>query len=178
MKTANAHVTYETHHGNARHDAFTSAGAAGNAAPGIYPLTVYYESACALCNAEMTNLMLRNTDGLLVFADVSAPGFSDFPGGATMQEMLELIHARTADGRVLNGVPVFELAYRAVGLGWISSAMRLPVLRSVAAWGYPVLARNRRRIPRGLVGWVLEGAVRRAAEKSAAVRCDSTSCAR
>lgn len=30
-----------------------------------WPVTVYYDGACTLCNTEMTNLMLRNTRGLL-----------------------------------------------------------------------------------------------------------------
>lgn len=159
--------------GNTRYDSFKA-----TMDPAIYPLTLYYESACPLCNAEMSNLMLRNTEGHLRFADVSAPDFADLPAGATMQDLLALIHARTADGRVLKGVEVFRLAYEAVGLGWVSGAMRLPLLRPLAEWGYPVLARNRHRIPRGLVRLMFEGAVRRAAERSAAARCDSTSCSR
>ena len=159
--------------GNSRYDSFKA-----TMDPAIYPLTLYYESACPLCNAEMSNLMLRNTEGHLRFADVSAPGFADLPAGATMQDLLALIHARTADGRVLKGVEVFRLAYEAVGLGWVSGAMRLPLLRPLAEWAYPVLARNRHRIPRGLVRLMFEGAVRRAAERSAAARCDATSCPR
>lgn len=119
--------------GNARYAQFKST----RPQAGIYPLTLYYESACPLCNAEMSNLMLRNQGGQLRFADVSAPGFADVPEGATMQDLLALIHARTADGRLIKGVEVFELAYRAVGLDWISAALRLPVLRPLADWGYP-----------------------------------------
>jgi len=159
--------------GNTRYDSFKA-----GMDPAIYPLTLYYESACPLCNAEMSNLMLRNTEGHLRFADVSAADFSGPPAGTTMQDLLELIHARRADGRVLKGVEVFRLAYEAVGLGWVSTAMRLPLLRPFAEWSYPVLARNRHRIPRGLVRLMFEGAVRRAAERSAAARCDSTSCSR
>jgi len=159
--------------GNTRYDSFKA-----DMDPAIYPLTLYYESACPLCNAEMSNLMLRNTEGHLRFADVSAPDFSGPPAGTTMQDLLELIHARRADGRVLKGVEVFRLAYEAVGLGWVSTAMRLPLLRPFAEWSYPVLARNRHRIPRGLVRLMFEGAVRRAAERSAAARCDSASCSR
>ena len=83
----------------------------------IYPLTLYYESACALCNGEMTNLMLRNTEGRLRFVDISAPGFDSPPPGTTLDDLLALIHAQTADGRVLRGVEVFRHAYRAVGAG-------------------------------------------------------------
>jgi hypothetical protein len=50
---------------------------------------------------------------------------------------LALIHARRADGQVLKGVEVFRLAYEAVGLGWVSAAMRLPLLRPLAECGLP-----------------------------------------
>lgn len=159
--------------GNTRYDAFMSAASRAN-----YPLTLYYESACPLCNAEMRNLMLRNTGDQLRFVDISAPGFIDLPAGTSMQDLLTLIHARTADGRVLKGVEVFRLAYQAVGLCWLSSTLRVPVLRRLAEWGYPVLARNRHRIPRRLVGWLFEGAARRASERAASARCDAGSCAR
>jgi predicted DCC family thiol-disulfide oxidoreductase YuxK len=157
--------------GNTRHDSFLA-----QRQPATYPLTLYYESACPLCNAEMTNLMLRNTEGHLRFADVSAPEFNDVPVGTTMQDLLALIHARTADGRVIKGVEVFRLAYQAVGLKGISSAIRLPVLGRLAEWAYPLLARNRHRIPRRLVGLLFEGAARRAAERAARARCDSGTC--
>jgi predicted DCC family thiol-disulfide oxidoreductase YuxK len=160
--------------GNTRYDNFK----AGNPDSLTFPLTLYYESACPLCNAEMTNLMLRNTAGHLRFSDVSAPDFVDIPVDTTMQDLLDLIHARTADGRVLKGVEVFRLAYAAVGLGWASKAMRLPVLAPLAEWAYPLLARNRHRIPRRLVSLLFEGAVRRAAQRSANAHCNSRSCSR
>jgi predicted DCC family thiol-disulfide oxidoreductase YuxK len=146
--------------------------------PAIYPLTIYYESACPLCNAEMTNLMLRNTNQLLVFADVSAPGFNALPEGTTLQAMLELIHARRADGAVIKGVEVFRLAYEAVGMNRVASALRLPVLGWMADRSYPWVARNRHRFPRALIRLVFEGDVRRAAERAAEARCISATCAR
>jgi predicted DCC family thiol-disulfide oxidoreductase YuxK len=157
--------------GNTRHDSLLA-----QRQPVIYPLTIYYESACPLCHAEMQNLMLRNTGGLLRFADVSAPDFSDIPAGTAMADLLGLVHARTADGRVLRGVGVFQLAYQAVGLGWVSSAMRLPVLGRMIEAAYPVLARHRHRIPRRLVSLLFEGALRRAAKRAARAHCGTTSC--
>ena len=38
-----------------------------------YPVTLYYDSACPLCDTEMHNLMLRNQAGQLRFEDVQAP---------------------------------------------------------------------------------------------------------
>ena len=163
--------------GNQRYETF-KAFQAKPCDPAIYPLTVYYESARPLCNAEMTNLMLRNTDQLLVFADISAPGFNALPEGTSLQALLEIIHARRADGVVIKGVEVFRLAYEAVGLDRIASALRLPVLRWMADRSYPWVARNRHRFPRGLVRLIFEGDVRRAAERAASARCTSAACAR
>lgn len=139
----------------------------------IYPLTLYYDSRCALCNAEMGNLMLRNTAGLLHFADVWAPDFEGPPAGCTRQDLLTLIHARQADGTVVRGVEVFRLAYEAVGLGWVTAATRWPLLGRLADACYPVLARHRYRIPTMVTRLVFGRALRRAAEHAARRRCDS-----
>lgn len=148
-------------------------------ASSTYPLTIYYESACPLCNAEMSNLMLRNTDGLLRFEDVSAPGFNAPPAGTTLHDLLELIHAQKADGSVIKGVEVFRLAYGAVGLGWVTAATRWPLIGTLADRAYPVLARNRHRIPRRLVTFLFETAARRAAQRAAERgHCTADTCAR
>lgn len=148
-------------------------------ASSTYPMTIYYESACPLCNAEMSNLMLRNTRGLLRFEDVSAPGFNDMPTGTTMNDLLDLIHAQKADGSVIKGVEVFRMAYEAVGLGWVTAATRWPVIGPLADRVYPVLARNRHRLPRPLVALLFETAARRAAERAAERgRCTQDTCVR
>lgn len=135
---------------------------------GVYPLTVYYESACPLCNAEMSNLMLRNTAQQLLFVDVSAPDFQDLPPGTTRENLLDLIHARQADGTVIKGVDVFRHAYRAAGLSWVSHGLELPVIGRLADQLYPWVARNRHRFPRPLVSLLFETAIRRAAKRAAA----------
>lgn len=163
--------------GNRRYEMF-KAMTAKPADAAIYPLTVYYESACPLCNAEMTNLMLRNTGKLLLFADISAPGFTALPEGTQMPELLEIIHARQADGTVIRGVEVFRLAYEAVGLNRVATALRLPVLGWIADRSYPWVARNRHRFPRGLIRLIFEGDMRRAAERAAIAHCTSATCTR
>ncbi len=144
---------------------------------GVYPLTIYYESACALCNAEMSNLMLRNTEGLLEFIDVSASDFDALPTGTRMEDLLALIHAVQADGTVIKGVDVFRHAYRAVGLDWVTRGLELPVLGTLADRLYPWVARNRHQIPRPLVKLLFETAIRRAAHRAAErARCTGGAC--
>lgn len=137
-----------------------------------YPLTIYYDASCPLCNAEMNNLMLRNTAQKLQFVDASPAGFAPPMAGLARSDLMILIHAQCADGRVVRGVEVFRLAYEAVGLGWVTALTKWPVLRQLADLAYPVLVRHRYRIPRSLVRMALEGPTRRAAERAAARRCD------
>ena len=163
--------------GNTRHNTLLT-GRAPSPTGAIYPLTLFYESACPLCHAEISNLMLRNPAGQLAFVDISAPGFDSQPPGTTQQDLLACMHAVTADGRVIKGVDVFRLAYDAVGLGTVSTFLRLPVVRQLADWGYPVLARNRHRLPSGLAALMFGGPIRRAAERAARERCEGGSCSR
>ena len=142
----------------------------------IYPLTLYYESACPLCNAEMTNLKLRNTAGLLRFVDVSAPGFDACPPGTTLEDLMALMHGLTADGRVLKGVEVFRLAYSAVGIPQVAALTSLPGIAPLSERVYAVIARNRHRLPRRLITALFERALRRAAEQAATQRCDGGTC--
>lgn len=138
----------------------------------VYPLNIYYESACPLCNAEMTNLMRRDTAGLLRFTDVSAPGFVPQLGAVTKEDLLGVIHAQRADGVVINGVEVFDLAYSAIGVHWFGRMIRRPVVRAIAERSYRLLAHVRHQIPAPVVKLLLATVLRHAAETSAATRCD------
>ena len=137
----------------------------------IYPLTLYYDGACPMCRAEMHNLMLRNTGALLEFVDISAPGFKGQPPGVTPQDLMALLHARRADGAVIQGVEVFRLAYAAAGLGWVSDFISLPVIGAAAERLYPWIARYRQRIPKRLLQLAFETAARRAAARAQARQC-------
>ncbi|WP_343629807.1 DUF393 domain-containing protein [Roseateles sp.] len=133
----------------------------------IYPLTIYFDGACPICMAEMRNLMLRNVDQLLRFEDIAAPGFSELPPGTTMPDLLALLHVRRADGQVVKGAPALRLVYDGARLRGLARLMGAPGLRGFCDWAYPILARNRYRIPRPLVRLIVEGGLRRAAERRA-----------
>lgn len=136
----------------------------------LYPLTLYYDSACPLCDTEMHNLMLRNQAGQLRFEDVQASGFA-CPEGVTRDALLTLMHARTASGQWLSGVAAFEVAYAAVGLAWVMAPARIPLLRAGMDALYPVIARNRYRAPAWVIRTFFGKALRRAAERAAAQQC-------
>ncbi len=113
-----------------------------------YPLTLYFDAACAVCNLEMDNLKARNTEARLRFVDISDPAFDPTPLCVSLQVLNGLLHAQRPDGSLVVGVEVFRLAYGAVGLGRWTTATQW---RWVAPWielAYAVFARNRYGISR------------------------------
>jgi len=139
----------------------------------IYPLTLYYNSRCPMCLAEIQNLMLRNEQGKLIFADIHAEGFIA-PQGYSQQRLLERIHAKRADGQIIHSLEVFRTAYAAVGLRWVAAFTRWPLLGRFMDWFYPIFARNRHRLPKLISQGIFNLAARRAVKK----HCDSNgSCA-
>lgn len=120
----------------------------------VYPLTLLFDGQCPLCKLEMDWLQDRDQDRRLRFVDISAPGFdpalytNDHP--LSMGDLMALIHAVQADGRLVQGVEVFRLAYGAVGLGAIAGPTAWPVLRPLFDWTYRHFARNRYRVS----GWL------------------------
>lgn len=131
--------------------------------------TVYYDGACQLCRAEMTNLMQRDTAGRIAFIDASQPAFDAAALGVTLSAVMNALHVkRLVDGAWLIGIPAFEALYRATGQHHVAGALRHPLLAALAARAYPWVVRNRHRLPRAPITWLFERAGRRAAERAAA----------
>lgn len=42
-----------------------------------YPLTIYFDASCRLCNSEMQNIKVHDTKNQLVLVDCSSPDFVD-----------------------------------------------------------------------------------------------------
>jgi predicted DCC family thiol-disulfide oxidoreductase YuxK len=139
-----------------------------------YPLTIYYDASCPLCNAEICNLRLRDTQSLLRLQDASSPAFSGGPVGVSHADLMTLIHAVTNDGRLVKGVEVFRLAYAAVGLGWVVAITGWPLVGRLADALYPVIARNRHHIPRFVAQLLFGTFARRAAVRAS--QCKDGTC--
>lgn len=113
--------------------------------------TVYYDGACPVCRGEMALLMQRNAAGLLDFVDIAAPGFDPAPLDVNLDAMLSLMHVRRPDGGWLIGIPAFQAIYAATGFAATARWLRKPWFARIAAHAYPVLVRNRYRLPHSLV---------------------------
>lgn len=117
-----------------------------------YPLTLLYDGSCPICQLQMSALMKRDHASRLRFIDAAAPGFDAGKYGFKQEEFMRHIHAIRPDGSIVKGVEVMDLAYRSVGLGWLTAASRLPALKPLFNHAYTCLANNRYRISTKIPG--------------------------
>jgi predicted DCC family thiol-disulfide oxidoreductase YuxK len=143
----------------------------------VFPLAIYYDSACALCNSEMTTLARLDGGGRLKLIDC-AGGVLDKDAraaGFTAEDLLGVIRARDAEGRWLAGVDVFVVAYRAAGLRTLAWMFGQRHLRIVWDRAYPWIARNRYALSKLGLAHVFRLLPHRPSHATNA--CDSGTCA-
>ena len=114
----------------------------------LQKLTLFYDGACPLCQAEILFLSGRNQAGLLNFVDINSKAYDPLKVGVSCEEALAAMYGQYADGTLINGVTVFPEAYRRADLprlAWIFSRKSMqPVLKM----GYRFFAKNRHAISR------------------------------
>lgn len=144
------------------------------ATPVSWPLRIYYDARCPLCERELCALARHDVHQRLVLVDCSGAAFDDADvarAGLDPALLMRRIHAIDAKGRWLAGIPVFEAAYRAVGLERMAGTWAHPLLRPLWDRLYPWIADHRMGLSRlGLdrpFGWLVERAARRAAARAA-----------
>lgn len=126
----------------------------------IYPLTIYYDGNCPLCLFEVDMLRQRNTDDALRFVNIHDATFDPASLGTTFESLDARIHARRADGVLVEGPDVFALAYRAVGFEHLAALISWAPLRPATRWIYAGFARHRHGLGR-LLGPFFERHARR-----------------
>ena len=122
-------------------------------------INVLYDSKCNVCKLEMDWLVSRDIringsdNRKLRLTDLEDKNGFDATdpsnGGIDYDRGMAAIYAVKHDGTVYKGVPVFELAYDQVGLGWIWKINRIRAVNRFLEWGYEIFAKNRTRITRG-----------------------------
>ena len=114
----------------------------------LQKLTLFYDGACPLCQAEILFLSGRNQECLLDFVDINSEAYDSLKVGVSCEEALAAMYGQYADGTLINGVTVFPEAYRRADLAtlaWIFSRKSLQPLLKV---GYRFFANNRHAISR------------------------------
>lgn len=111
-----------------------------------YPLTIYFDASCRLCNSEMLNIKLHDSANQLVLIDCSAPDFDDTVckvNNISQTAMMNRLHAQDTNGNWLVGVAAFEVIYQTVGMASIAKLWGSPLTRPWAERLYPWVVRHR-----------------------------------
>lgn len=111
-----------------------------------FDIEVFHDGACPLCMREIRMLQRRDRQRRIGFVDIAADGFDAASVGLTWQTLMDRIHGRLPDGRLVEGVEVFRRLYAAVGFGRLVALTRLPGIRQLFDVAYRLFARNRLRI--------------------------------
>ena len=111
-----------------------------------YPLTVFFDGACPICDREIALMRRLDRRRQLEFCDFSAQEYDAASSGFAAADLATVIHARWADGSVITGVDVFRAMWEAVGLGVLARLSRLSLVEPLVLRAYAWFARNRLRL--------------------------------
>ena len=109
-------------------------------------LTLFYDGACPLCQAEILFLSRRNQAGLLDFVDVHSERFNSEQIGISCDQALAAMYGQYASGTLIQGVAVFPEAYRRANLPFLAWAFSRPALQPILKIAYQFFAKNRHAI--------------------------------
>ncbi len=116
------------------------------------PLEVFYDGSCSVCSREMQVYQRLNTQGQLLFIDISAVEFNANLYGHSLEEFMKKLHVRDSEGLFHTGVEAFALIWSAFPdsplYSLLCKTVRLPGVRLGAKLGYATFARFRYLFPK------------------------------
>lgn len=114
-------------------------------------LTLFYDGACPLCQAEILFLSGRNQASLLEFIDIHSEQFDPQKVGVSCEAAMAAMYGQFASGKLIQGVSVFPEAYRRADLPRLAWLFSRKPLQPFLKLGYLFFAKNRHAIS-GLLG--------------------------
>jgi len=114
----------------------------------LQKLTLFYDGACPLCQAEILFLSGRNQADLLGFVDINSKAYDPLKVGVSCEEALAAMYGQYADGTLINGVTVFPEAYRRAELPTLAWIFSRKSMQPILKMGYRFFAKNRHAISR------------------------------
>jgi predicted DCC family thiol-disulfide oxidoreductase YuxK len=113
-------------------------------------LTLFYDGACPLCQAEILFLSGRNQANLLDFIDIHSEKYDPLKVGVSCEDALAAMYGQYADGTLINGPAVFPEAYRRANLPTLAWIFSRKTMQPALKLGYRFFAKNRHAISRVL----------------------------
>lgn len=115
-------------------------------------LIIFYDGGCPLCVKEMRQLKAKDKQHKLQFENIWANDFAERFPHVDIAEANRILHGQKASGDMIYGLDVTHAAWSAVGRGWMTAALRWPVIKWLADKGYLFFARNRNGISKLITG--------------------------
>ncbi len=128
-------------------------------------LTLFYDGACPLCQAEILFLSRRNQADLLDFVDINSERFDSDKIGISCEQALAAMYGQYANGVLIQGIAVFPEAYRRANLPFLAWMFSRKLLQPILQVGYRFFAKNRHTIS-GLFGPAALSLVKATSSKS------------
>jgi predicted DCC family thiol-disulfide oxidoreductase YuxK len=113
-------------------------------------LTLFYDGACPLCQAEILFLSGRNHANLLEFIDINSEKYDPLKVGVSCEQALAAMYGQYADGTLINGPAVFPEAYRRANLPTLAWLFSRKTVQPALQMGYQFFAKNRHAISKVL----------------------------
>jgi len=109
-------------------------------------LTIFYDSYCPLCSAEINQLKAYDSNNQLSFEDIHAVDFVQRYPYIDQVKANRILHGQQGDGQMLYGLDVTCMAWKTVGKHRWLSILRWPVIRWFSDSAYLLFARHRNTI--------------------------------
>ena len=115
-----------------------------------WPMQVFYDGACPLCSAEMRRYQKDDVRHRMEWVDIAGERFDAGRYGLEVGKLQQMMHVKTADGRVYTQVRAFVKIWEALPPMWWTRLLRMilkvPGMMPVAGVLYRLFARNRYRL--------------------------------
>ena len=111
-----------------------------------YPITIFYDGACGICRKEMERYAAKDKNSRLKFVNANNPDFKPENEGLDPKKILDYIHAKDGNGKIVYGVDAFAWIWEAYGYKFLPIFVRLPLVKVAARGFYRLFARYRYKL--------------------------------
>ena len=110
-----------------------------------WQIKLLYDGDCPLCVREVNFLRRQDAGkGKVLFVDIADNNYSPAENGNIDYETaMGRIHAILADGTIIKNMEVFRRIYEILGMGWVYSFTKIPLLGKLADQFYGIWAKLR-----------------------------------
>ena len=115
-------------------------------------LTIFYDSQCPLCLAEMNKLKQQDTKARINFVSLHDEDSLQVYPELDRSEAMTILQGRLTSGQYIEGLDVTHQAWSLVGKGAYTAILRWPILKICFDVIYRIFAKHRYGISALLTG--------------------------